>query len=282
MPRTSAYEAVLDASLFTPAQLQPTAVGRLAFQGGTRWLRDHVCSHRTLVHEHKVGFVLWSWQLEYVHPLRFLDADDARVEVSARVRGPRASQLEVEMTLEGPAGVAVRTRAASVPLGLSGDEALSGSPMPLPAAVVAAFHDDEIERAPHRSRLRALRAGYERDGERLAAGTADFRVHRHHCEVADQWYWAETLGFAAGAREELVLKHGKEVPALRRALAAPIRRIDVTWLRAGQLWDLLRVRTSAHRTAEGLAFVHELGLAEDEGGRGAGSGGPYAVVVEQI
>ncbi|WP_028813722.1 acyl-CoA thioesterase [Streptomyces flavidovirens] len=276
MPRSSTYEAVLDASLFTPAQLQPTAVGRLAFQAGTRWMRDHVCSHRTLVHEHRVGFVLWSWQLEYVHPLRFPDADDAVVEVTARIRGPRASQLEVEMTLEGPAGVAVRTRAASVPLRLSGDEALSGVPRPLPDALVAAFHDDEIERTAHRSQVRALRAGFERDGEQLAAAVSEFRVHRHHCEVADQWYWAETLGFAAGAREELVLKYGKAVPGLRRAQAEPIRRVDVTWLRAGQLWDLLQVRTTAHRLGEGLAFVHELGLADDE------DGGPYAVVVERI
>ncbi|WNF25377.1 acyl-CoA thioesterase [Streptomyces sp. C11-1] len=278
MARSSAYETVLDAGLFTPDQLQPTAVGRLAFQAGTRWMRDHVCSHRMLVSEHRVGFVLWSYQLEYVQPLRFLDADEALVEVTARVRGPRASQLEVTMTLEGPAGVAVRTRAASVPLGLSGDAALSGSPVPLPAALVAAFRDDEIERAPHRSRVPALRAGFERDGQRLAVDVSEFRVHRHHCEVADQWYWAETLGFAAGAREELVRRHGRAVPELRRAQAGPVRRIDVTWLRAGQLWDLMRVRTSAHRTTEGLAFVHELGLAEDEGG----PGGPYAVVVERI
>ncbi|MEU1466822.1 acyl-CoA thioesterase [Streptomyces sp. NPDC005761] len=276
MPRSSTYEAVLDASLFTPVQLQPTAVGRLAFQAGTRWMRDHVCSHRTLVHEHQVGFVLWSWQLEYVHPLRFLDADEVLVDVTARVRGPRASQLEVEMTLEGPAGVAVRTRAASVPLRLSGDEALSGAPRSLPEALVTAFHDDEIERTPHRSQVRALGAGFEREDDQLAVGETQFRVHRHHCEVADQWYWAETLGFAAGAREELVMRHGKAVPGLRRALAAPLRRVDVSWLRAGQLWDLIQVRTTAHGTGEGLAFVHELRLAGDE------DGGPYAVVVEQI
>lgn len=288
MPRSSTYEAVLDASLFTPAQLQPTAVGRLAFQAGTRWMRDHVCSHRTLVHEHRAGFVLWSWQLEYVHPLRFLDADEARVEVTARVRGPRASQLEVEMTLEGPAGVAVRTRAASVPLRLSGDEALSGAPRPLPDALAGAFHDDETERTPHRSRVRALRAGFARDGRQLVSGRTHFRVHRHHCEVADQWYWAETLGFAAGAREELVMRHGKALPGLRRALAAPLRRVDVTWLRAGQFRDLFEVRTTAHQVGDELAFVHELWLAENEGenegegGHGYEDGGPYAVVVERI
>lgn len=275
MPRTSTYETVLDAGQFTPTQLGTTAVGRLAFQAGARWLRDHVCSHRALVVEHRVGFVLWSWQLEYASPLGFLDADAALVDVRARLRGPASSQLEVEMTLRGPAGVAVRTRGASVPLRLGGDQALSGTPAPLPGALVAAFEDDEFERSPHRSAVRALHARFERDGERLAAGTTSYRVHRHHCEVADQWYWAETLGFAAGAREELVRRYGRSAPELRRALADGIRRVDVTWLRSGQLWDLLEIRSTAYRHGDELAFVHEIGLAEDDGG-------PCALVVERI
>ncbi|GAA1500645.1 hypothetical protein GCM10009760_62450 [Kitasatospora kazusensis] len=275
MPRSSGYELVLDASLFTPTQLQPTAVGRLGFQAGTRWLRDHVCSHRTLVSEHQVGLVLWAWQLEYEQPLRFTDADEVQVDVRARVRGPRSSQLEVEMTVSGPAGVAVRTTAASVPLRLSGDQALSGTPTGLPDTLLAAFRPDEVERSPFRSPVPALRAAFEREGERIGSDTTTFRVHRHHCEVADQWYWAESLGFAGGAREEFVLRHGRRAPELRRPLAEGLRRVDVTWLRAGQLWDLLKVTTTAYRHGADIAFVHELGLAEDDGG------GPYAVVVER-
>ncbi|MFD8377496.1 acyl-CoA thioesterase [Streptomyces sp. NPDC059679] len=283
MPRGSTYEVVLDASLFTPAQLQPTAVGRLAFQAGTRWLRDHVCSHRTLVSEHQVGFVLWAWQLEYEQPLRFLDADEAQVEVRARVRGPRSSQLEMEMTVSGPAGVAVRTRATSVPLRLSGDRALSGAPTTLPDSFVAGFHEDEVERSPYLSPVRGLLGAYEREGERVAAHTTTFRVHRHHCEVADQWYWVESLGFAGGAREECVMRHGGKAPELRRALAEGIRRVDATWLRAGQLWDQLRVHTTVYRHDGRLAFVHELGLADDDNGDGDGfDGGPYAIVVEHV
>ncbi len=275
MPRSSTYEVVLDASLFTPTQLQPTAVGRLAFQAGTRWMRDHVCSHRTLVSEHQIGFVLWALQLSYEQPLRFLDADEASVDVRARVRGPRASQLEMEMTVSGPSGVAVRTRATSVPLGLSGDLALSGAPRGLPDALVAAFRDDEIERSPYLSQVRALRGAFEREGEQLGADTTQFRIHRHHCEVADQWYWAETLGFAGGAREEFVMRHGNQAPELRRILAEGVRRVDVTWLRAGQLWDLLEIRTTAYRHGTDLAFAHELWIASDP------TGGPYAIVVER-
>lgn len=275
MPRSSSYELVLDASLFTPAQLQPVAVGRLGFQAGTRWLRDHVASHRTLVAEHRVGLVLWAWQLEYEKPLRFEDADAAQVEASARIRGPRSSQLEVEMTVEGPDGIAVRSRAASVPLRLSGDLALSGASAPLPPELAERFRDDEREHSAFRSRIPALRAAFERDGEYLGSHISTFRLYRHHCEMADQWYWAESVGFAGAAREEFVMRHGSKTPQVRRALAEGIRTVDATWLRAGQWWDELSVRTDAYLHDGEVAFVHELGLADDDGG------GPCAIVVER-
>lgn len=275
MPRTSTYEIPLDASLFTPNQLQAVAVGRLGFQAGTRWLRDHVCSHRTLVATHRVGLVLWAWQLDYEQPLRFTDADEMTVEVRGCLRGPRWSQLEVEMTLSGPSGVAVRTRAASVPLRLTGDEALSGRSAPLPESVVQHFPADERNRIPFRSHVPGLRARYEQAGARLGADRHAVRVHRHHCEVADQWYWPESLGFVGAAREEFIRRHGTEHVELRRALIDGVRRVDVTWLRAGQLWDLLDVCTTAYRMDEKLAFVHEIGLAGEEGS-------PCAVVVEQL
>ncbi len=274
MPRRSSYEVVLDASLFTPDQMQPVAVGRLGFQAGTRWLRDHVASHRTLVARHRVGLVLWAWQLEYEKPLRFEDADAAQVEVSARIRGPRSSQLEVEMTIGGPDGVAVRTRAASVPLRLSGDLALSGAAAPLPPDLVGRFRDDERERSAFRSRIPALRAALEREGEHLGSHDSNFRLYRHHCEVADQWYWAESVGFAGAAREEFVMRHGGRAPQLRRALVEGVRTIDATWLRAGQLWDVLAVRTDAYLHRDEVVFVHELGLVGD-------GGGPCAIVVER-
>jgi hypothetical protein len=121
----------------------------------------------------------------------------------------------------------------------------------------------------------ALRAAIAREGSPLGSGTSTFRVHRHHCEVADQWYWAESLGFAGAAREEFVMRYGTEAPELRRVLAEGVRRVDAVWLRAGQLWDLIEVRTAGYRYGDGIALVHELGLAEDD------RRGPYAVVVER-
>jgi acyl-CoA thioesterase FadM len=275
MQRKSSYELILDAGLFTPTQLQSVAVARLGFQAGTRWLRDHVCSHRDLISRHKVGLVLWAWQLRYDKPLTFADADEAAVDVCARMRGPRASQLEVAMTISGPAGVAVQTVAAAVPLRLSGDRALSGAPARMPESLVGRFLDDERDPSPFRSPVPALRAALGREGQLVASRTAVFRVHRHHCEMADQWYWAESLGFSGAAREEFIMQHGCRLPELRRALAEGIRRVDAMWLRAGSLWDVLEIRTTGYRYRDGSAFVHELSLADDH------DKAPCAIIVEQ-
>lgn len=276
MPRHSTYDVVLDTSLFTPLQLQTTAVGRLAFQAGTRWLRDHLCSHRVLLTEHRVGLVLWNLQLDYERPLRFHDADELALDVTARVRGPLASQLDMTMTLTGPAGVAVRAQATSVPLQLGGDAALSGAPRGLPPTLVAAFQDDEVERSVHLSPVRTLRSELERDGQELGRNSTQWTIHRHHCEVADQWYWVETLGLAGAGREELVRRHGNTAPELRRGLTEGLRRVDVTWLRAGQLWDRLELETVAYRHGSGLVFCHELRVADDP------RGGPYAIFLERL
>ncbi len=276
MPRHTAYDVVLDTSLFTPTQLQTTAVGRLAFQAGTRWLRDHLCSHRVLLAEHRVGLVLWSLQIDYEQPLRFQDADAVLLDVSACVRGLQASQLDMAMTITGPAGVAVRAQATSVPLQLGGDAALSGSPRGLPPALVAAFHDDEVDRTPRLSSVRAQRGKLDRDGQELGRNTTQWTIYRHQCEVADQWYWVETLGFAGAGREELVRNKGNVAPELRRGLTERLRRVEVTWLRAGQLWDRLELETVAYRQGGGVVFCHELRVADDP------RGGPYAIFLEHV
>lgn len=273
MARSCSYEVPLDTSLFTPLQLQPTAVGRLGFNAAARWLLEHVCSHRRLLWEHRVGFVLWAWDLRYENGLRFEDADTAKLTVSGRVRGP-GSQFECAMTIAGPAGVAVEMRAASVPLALAGDPSLSGAPSRLPDELVQRFRDDEVVRSPYRSRIPALIREIERDGDPLGSVEQPFRVHRHNCEVADQWYWVEALSFAGAAREELVTRHAPTCGDLVAGLAAPVREIDVSYARTYQFRDAGAVATTAYGWQDGLVFVHRLGMADGDG--------VHATVVERF
>lgn len=275
MPRRLSYEIPLDTSHFTPLQLQPTALGRIGFNAGTRWLREHVCSHRSLIAQHRVGLVAWSWRIRYRRPLRFQDADQAGVEVEARIRG-RQAQLEWIVTLSGPEGVAVEMSATLVPLELAGDASLSGAPCRLPDGIAGSFEPEEIEPAPHRTPVPRLLADIERDGRELASGEFSFAVNRHHCEVADQWFWAEGLGFAGSAREELVARHAPSAPDLVGGLSQPMRSVHMVASKAYQFRDVGRVRTTAYTWEEQQVFVHRMELADDP------TGAEYAIAVEQF
>jgi hypothetical protein len=273
VPRWHAFEAPADTGLFTPLDLQPTAVCRLAFNAAARWLGRHAISHRRLVAEHRTGLVLWSVQLVAGDPVGFLDADGLDVRVTGRVRGG-GTQVECEVELRGPAGRPTRLHACCVPLRLDGDPALSGAPAPLTPEVLAGFPADAVEARPHRSPLPRLRAAIARGGAALARRRTPFVIHRHQCEVADQWFWPEAVSLAAGGREELVMAEAERVPGLRLALRTPVRRLDLLFRRPFFLFDEGAVRSTAYEWEGRLAFVHEL--------VGAGDDEPRALAIEQF
>jgi|SRR5215831_547175 len=289
MPRTCVYQVPVDSGFFTPIGLQPAAVCRLGFDGAGRWLGRHAIGHRRLVAEHRTGFVYWSVQLVPGDPVGFFDADRLDVTVTGGVRGG-GTQVECEVVVEpvrqeddsppltprrkpGGRGGA-RLRAVCVPLRLDGGPALSGAPARLTPEVLAAFRPDEMEARPHRSPVPGLRAAIAARGAVLAGGRSPFVIHRHQCEVADQWFWPEAVSLAGGAREDLVLAQGERVRPLRLAMQAPARRLDLLFSRPFYLFDEGAVASTVSEWEGGLAFVHEF--------FGAGEPRPRAVAIEQF
>ncbi len=273
MPRWSSYEVPVDTGLFTPLGLQPTAVCRLGFNAAGRWLDRHAISHRRLVAAHRTGLVVWSAQLAFDEPVGFFDADSLEMRVTGRVRGP-GTQFECEIEVGGPLDTRARLQAWCVPLRLEGDPALTGIPARLGPEVMAVFRRDEIEAKPHRSPLPGLRAAVVRDGIALAQGRMPFVIHRHQCEVADQWFWPEAVSLAAAGREELLQADAERVPLLRYALRTPVRRLDLLFNRPFFLFDQGAVRSSAHEWKGRMVFIHEL--------VGSGENQPRALVTEQF
>jgi hypothetical protein len=273
VPRWSSFEVPVDSGLFTPVGLQPTAVCRLGFNAAGRWLARHAISHRRLVAEHGTGLVVWSAELAFEHPVGFFDVDCLELRVSGRVLGA-GTQFECEVEVGGPLDPRARLRACCVPLRLEGDPALSGTPARLGPEVMAAFRPDEIEARPHRSPVAGLRAAVLGQGAVLARGRVPFVIHRHQCEVADQWFWPEAVSLAAGGREELVQADAGRAPLLRSALQTPLRRLDLLFNRPFFLFDEGAVGSSAYEWQGRLVFIHELlGPGEDQ---------PRALVSEQF
>lgn len=273
MPRWCTYEVPIDTGLFTPLGLQPTAIFRLAFNAAGGWLSRYAISHRRLVSEQHTGFVVWSAQFIAGQSFSFLEGDCLEVRVAGRVRGC-GTQFECEGEVSGASGATTRMRACCVPLRLDGDPALSGVPARLSAEVMAAFLPDEIEARPYRSPVPGMQAAVAREGTLLARGRMPFTIHRHQCEIADQWFWPEAASLASGAREDLVRSESDSDPRLRLGLATPVHRLDLVFNRPFFLFDQGAIRSSAYDWQGRVVFIHELiGTTDDE---------PRAVAIEQF
>jgi acyl-CoA thioesterase FadM len=272
LPRWAAYEIPVDTGLFTPLGLQPAAICRIGFNAAGRWLAEHAVSHRRLVAEHGCGFVVWSAQLNFDRPIRFFDADCLGMRVTGRVRGG-GTQFECEVEAGGVAAPS-RMQACCIPLRLDGDPALSGVPARLSPELLAHFLPDEMEATPHLSPVPALLAAIAEGATQLACRRTQFVIHRHQCEVADQWFWPEAVSLASAGREELVRQEGDRIPLLRQGLTTQMRGLDVLFNRPFFLFDEGSVLSSAHEWDGRLVFVHELVGNDDHQ--------PRAVAIEQF
>ena len=277
MGRWCSYRVPADTSLFTPLHLQPAAVCRLAFSAAGRWLQRHAVSHRQLVSQHRTGLVLWSVRLTYGDPITFFDADELEIGVTGRVRG-RGAQFECDVAVGPAAGARTRLRACLIPLRLGDDdEALLGTPCALSPAVMERFQTEEVEDRPHTSPVPRLRAEIAGRARPLARTRTPFVVHRHQCEVADQWFWAEAVALGERGREELIRAEAERLPLLRQGIRVPPERLDVLFQRPYFLFDEGTVVSTAYEWCGGLAFVHEF---VDAGAEGAAR--PRAVALERF
>ncbi len=276
MSRWCSYRVPVDTSLFTPLHLQPAAVCRLAFSAAGMWLQRHVVSHRQLVGRHRTGLVLWTAQLVYGDPITFFDADELEVGVTGRVRG-RGNQFECEVAVGPPSGQRTQLHACLVPLRLDDDGALLGTPSGLSPAVMERFLAEEVEELPYTSPVPRLRAEITGQARLLARRRTLFVVHRHQCEVADQWFWAEAVALGESGREERVRAEAGRLQSLRQAMRVPLERLDVLFQRPYFLFDQGAVVSTAYEWCGRLAFLHEF---VDAGAEEAGR--PHAVAIEQF
>jgi len=257
MPRTIAFDVVADTGHFTPLQLQPRAVLSLAFNGLAHCLRDHLISFPRMIAEHRTSVVILGAGITYQAPCRFFDGDAFSVRATLAARR-QASRAELTVELHGARGRAATARILLCPVHIEDPASLAASPAPFPPAVLERMRPDEIDPTSPPRPLPALLEEIAGAGELLATGRHAFTMHRHLCEVADQWAFFEVPGFIGASREALTLERGGDAPLLRQGIGEPLRRLEVElsrpyfWLEEGV------IETSAYRLNDRLAMVHRL------------------------
>ena len=274
--RTSRLKLVLDTSAFTPDQLQPRFLLGVMMNGWAHWLCDHAISFRRLLLEHNTGVVVLGGELEYHEPLRFFDADSLEVDVSVRAL-KSGGIVQVDGTFWTHDGKkAVTMRGVCRPVQIA-DMALGAIPGSLPPKVLACFQPDEIEQASPARPVGPLVEDIEKTATLITKAEHPIFIHRHQCEVADQWSYIETAGLAERGRETTCREGRKELPILNRGLGVSLRSYWIELSRPMFVYDTGSIATSVYQYGETkeLVFIHRIN-SPSAGGR------PHAVIVERL
>jgi hypothetical protein len=254
--RTVGYEVVVDTSLYTPSQLQPRATLSLSFGALTWWLRTHLVSFPRLIGEKGYSVVILGGSTRYERSLGFFDADTLDVRATLSVlRGGTRLRLEVDVGAAGH-GVAVRTSLLLCPVQVVERTSLAAEVVALSPELLSRFRPDEVSDASPKREVMDQLARVEGEGRLLGERRGTFIVHRHLCEIADQWWFAEIPRLTEPVRE--LLAHESSHRRVRRSLTEPLREFHFELTRPYFWWHEGEVHTQAYAVADRLAFVHRL------------------------
>lgn len=261
MSRVTKWEVPNFPPLFSPLQLSPKYAFSLAFQSAFLWNCEHLgLSHQALLRDHRLGYVVYGAHLRYRDPLSYFDAEALAIETECGLK-KHGAQAEVRCTFKGAGRVAADVLLIAIPLWIGEDMSHSAVPTLIEGEVLERYLPSEVQEAhyvaPVPARLREL----ETSATLLAEASHTVVLHRHLCEFADQWYFAETLGFINAGREALAFGSGgntDEGERLRRGLKDPLKKVDIVFTRPGLLLDTLTVETRAFDDGGALVFAHQI------------------------
>lgn len=254
MPRAISFEVPVDTSLFNPLQIQPRAALSLSFTALTHWLRAHLVAFPRLLGEWHSGVVFLGFDLQYEAKLGFFDLE--MLPVTAEMKALRKSWLlGLEANIGPEERPAARVSLLMHPVRVVEPISLAAEAAAWPDELIARFRDDEWADKPPRV-VPGEVARIEAWGKPRAEVSRRFVVHRHLCEVADQWFFAEIPRLLDTTREELALSEDSTIR--QRLLGQPLRRLVAElyrpyyWLHDGEL------RSSVHGHGDELVVIHRL------------------------
>jgi hypothetical protein len=276
MPRTIHWEIPSETSLFTPLQLQPRALTWLWMSGWARWLRTHWVSFPQQVRDYQTSYVIVGYTLTMGEPLGFTDTDTVEVDLDLWVGG-RGRFLESTIQVAGAGRTAARGHWVLMPVRIEEEQSMAAQPMRLRDELLAGLEPDEVVAEKPSNTVPARLAWIAEQSEPIAEYTHSFMVHRHHCEVADQWCFVDIPSLVAESREHMALAQMEQVEPLVAALSSPMTRLDVKLTRPLFAFDQAEVRTTACRSRNGAAlyFIHRIVSA-------LGAGLEHGVLIEEF
>ncbi|MGA7814016.1 malate synthase A [Caballeronia sp.] len=259
--RETTLALTCSSGMFTHLQLKPRVVFSFGFMGWSAWLIEHAVSHAALIRDHTTGFVPIGLEIAYLQPSTFFDCESLSVTTRIRTWNPKRfhSLQDVDVLLANEHGAPVaRVSMQEVCVRIESIKTLAAAPGRVPDDIAKLLLDcpEDIDKRPV-----LLNRGVKRvpeNAEAIAEYRHEFVVHRHGCEVADQWYSEHVCDYIGDSREAMVFLLADKHPELLAGLAQRIERLSIGLRRPFTLFDRGQVVTTAYRVGVEIHFVHQL------------------------
>lgn len=259
--RESTLALICSSGMFTHLQLKPRVAFSFGFMGWSAWLIEHAVSHAALIRDHATGFVPIGLEIVYAKPSMFFDCESLSVTARVRTWNPKRFHTlqDVEVLLANEHGVPIaRIVMQEICVRIESIETLAATPGRVPDHLAKLLLDrpGDIDERPVLLNRGAARV--PANAEAIAEHRHEFVVHRHACEVADQWYSEHVCDFIGDSREAMVLLLVDKHPELLAGLAQRIERLSIGLRKPFMLFDRGEIVTTAYRVGPTIHFVHRL------------------------
>jgi hypothetical protein len=267
MARSVSFDQPNDTCMFTPLQLQPVHALRIGMSTWARWLAANVASFPALVRDHGFGAVVIGAHVTWVTPCTFFDSDGVRTEGNVKIVNKGALFRE-DFHIYAVGGKADGQKILDGigivrPLQVDREAGLGATPIPVPPGILAKLDKADIDDTAVAPKPVSDAMKRVEGVAPIAEGEIRTFCSRALSEVADQWSYIEVPGYAAHARETLVLAAGKGATELRRGLRSPLRSVNVEYKKPVFSFDELIVRTRAFAQDGELWFLHAVHTTRD-------------------
>jgi acyl-CoA thioesterase FadM len=274
MPRQLRTEWAFDTSQFTPHQFQARSLLSVSFNVMWNWMRTHFISFRRSIQEYGLSWVIIRTEIDYHDRVTYFDADGFEAVVE-KVTLRRNRMLEFLVEFRIPEKRIATGKILLLAVKVDDHDSLSALPGKVDHRLLDLLSPDEIDPAVPVRVVPSILEEIQEDGIPIAEGVYPFTIHRHLCEVADQWCFVELAGLVGASRESLVTAHPSKGADLLRGLSKPMKSLRAELRHAYFLFDEGSVQTTSYVLGKRAYFVHRLlgGSSNQE---------PYVTVIEEF
>ncbi|MBX9477146.1 hypothetical protein ACVSUJ_04945 [Yersinia enterocolitica] len=257
--RTVTMNYPIHTCLFTALQFHGRELLSVAMSNEWLWFENHLnLSFPAFIKKYQQSIVLVAFDIEYIRPFEFFDANDFHVSVvKVRLR-QKNSILEFHHEFTANNIAFARVVLYWRLLVLSGDEALTAQPGQLGKELLQLFLPEEIDPSNIVRAVPKQRSKIEAEGQFITENSFHFTLYRHQCELADQWSFIELPTLASAGREQLIVSLDDDPANLSSTMGRPIQNILAKLSCPFFLFDEGRVRTCAYSLNNKIVFVHHV------------------------